>query len=125
MKCNLCINETDNTSGICDNHNKWQKVCPICGKSFETKYVIKKYCCSRCCYKANYKYGEESGINGKTRKAKKAEYACQSCGGKLKKSFERTIYKGNEYAVWRCHHKGCGETILTLNNPEPNIESEE
>ncbi len=104
MICKICHkNETDSTSGICDNHNKWQKVCPVCGKSFETKYIIKKYCCSRCCYKANYSYGK---------KTKKAVYNCQSCGGKMRKTDGRTIFRGNEYALWKC--KGCRETMLVL-----------
>ena len=107
MKCNYCENQTDNTSGICDNHNKWQRVCPVCGKSFETKYIIKKYCCSRCCYKANYKYGKEP-------ETKITEYSCQDCGRSLKKSREITIYKDKEYAVWRCDDKECGCSVLIL-----------
>lgn len=29
-----------------------QKICPICNKGFETKYVTKKYCTTSCSYKA-------------------------------------------------------------------------
>jgi hypothetical protein len=86
-----------------------ERICLNCGVKFKTKYKIKKYCCSKCCYQANYQYPP------KAKRPKPKKYYCEECGGLLKKKGQ-TYYKNYPYNLYKCR---CGNNILIKeNNPD-------
>lgn len=91
----------------------FDRVCPVCGKTFEMKNIRQIYCSYKCGYKARYKPREKvlplahgTGDNtclycGATfaAKCKTQKFCCISCGRKFryKKNLEENRRKALEY----------------------------
>jgi len=91
------------------------RICPVCNKSFETKYWNKKYCSQKCYTQQHLKYLREYIKNYKRKKIykKKSKYPvlrCQYCGNRIQLHFDprKEYYKLSKVRCYKCHKQPQG-----------------